>query len=62
MIEKMKKIYETPTVKITRVIMENSIAQTVPISAAVYLQDWEEGGVLGVDTPVEGGDIHVYQW
>ena len=55
-----RKIYESPTVEITKVIMEKSVAQ-VRISAAVYLeQDWEEGGILGVDTPVEGGDIYVY--
>ena len=56
-----KKIYESPVVKITRMNMEKSIADLVRVSAAVYIeQDWEEGGVIGTDTSVEGGDIYLY--
>ena len=56
-----KKTYELPVVEITRMNMEKSIADLVRVSAAVYIeQDWEEGGVIGTDTSVEGGDIYLY--
>ena len=55
-----KKMYESPRATVTRVMMEKSIAQ-VQLSYSVYIEhDWEEGGVLGTDTPTEGGDIFLY--
>ena len=56
-----KKIYETPVVSTTGVKMEKGIAQVVRVSATVFLeQDWEEGGTVGVNPSVEGGDIYLY--
>ena len=56
-----KKIYEQPVVKVTRVGMEESVAQMVRVSCAVYLeQDWQEWGELGADSSTEGGDIYLY--
>ena len=55
-----KEMYKPPAIDITRVVMEKGIAQ-VRVSAAVYIEeDWEDGGVLGTNTSVEGGDIYLY--
>jgi hypothetical protein len=56
-----KKVYESPQVEVTGVIMERSIAQLCRISAQVYLEpDWEAGGMLGENTATEGGDIYLF--
>ena len=55
-----KKRYEQPEVNRLRVVMEESVAD-VRISVEVYLEpEWEEGGMIGIDTPTEGGDIYFY--
>ena len=55
-----KKRYEQPEVNRLRVVMEESVAD-VRISVEVYLEpEWEDGGMLGGDTPTEGGDIYFY--
>ena len=54
-----KMIYEPPMVRITKVVMEESIAQ-VRVSIAVYSG---RGGAnveaLGIDTSVAGGEIYL---
>ena len=54
---KTKKNYNSPAVKLTRVILEENIAQA-PVSIGAVLHDWEDGGELG-DNPGEGGDIYL---
>ena len=54
---KMKIHYDSPTVKVARVALEEGLAQTGhPVSIGASLVDWEDGGTLG-DDPEEGGDI-----
>ena len=56
-----KRMYKSPMVTVTPVMMEKNIAQGTPISPAVYIEhDWEDGGVVGTDTSLEGGDIFLY--
>ena len=56
---KKKLNYESPMVKVTRVVLETGIAQTgVPMSVGVSLHNWEEGGEIG-NGPDDGGDIHL---
>ena len=54
---RIQKIYDPPTVEITRVVSEKGIAQA-PVSVRVQLHDWEDGGELG-NNPSEGGDIYL---
>ena len=60
--EKKKLLdYVLPQVKVTKVSLELSIAQTTPVSAAGYMgSDWVEvNDPVGGDTDLEGGDIFV---
>ena len=50
----MQVKYVPPLIKVTRVVLESGILYYVSIGAR--LEDWEDGGVLGVN-PEEGGDI-----
>ena len=54
---KTQETYESPVVKLTRVVLEAGIAQA-PVSIGVQLHDWEDGGELG-DNPGDGGDIYL---
>ena len=55
-----KKIYEPPTVRIIRVVMEQSIAQ-VNLSIQLVLDPWEEEPIpVGEDPDTEGGDFYVF--
>ena len=58
----MQAIYVPPIVKKIRVVMEDSIANTVRISAEVYIQnDWiEELTPLGEDPAVDGGNVYFF--
>ena len=57
---KVKVNYETPTLKIYRVVLEEGLAQTgVAVSVEPRLLDWEDGGIIG-DNPTDGGDIYLY--
>ena len=52
--------YELPKVHVHSVRTEGNVA-LVTVSAQVYLEsDWEEGEKLGMDPPIEGGDIFIY--
>ena len=56
-----KMVYEAPTVRMTRIVLEEGIAAGVCVSARVYIkEDWKDGGTVGTDTPMEGGDIYLF--
>ena len=48
--------YRPPQVWITRVALESGIAVTV----SVDLYDWEDGGTIGENPELEGGDIMLF--
>jgi len=55
-----KKIYESPVVKVTRVALEQNVAQVV-ISGKVALDPWiEEPVPIGENPDSEGGDFYVF--
>ena len=56
--EAMKMKYDSPVVKVTQVRLEESLVDTVNISASPRLLDWEDGEELG-DESEEGGDIYL---
>ena len=53
-----KMIYVPPTVKVTRVVLEEGIAK-IPVSNSAFIEnDWiEEATPVGDDPYVDGGDI-----
>ena len=51
---KVKGSYKPPLVKVIRVVLEEGVLYYVSIGTR--LEDWEDGGTLGVN-PEEGGDI-----
>ena len=56
---KTQKTYEPPRLKVIRVVLEKSIADTARVSVDVSLRDWEEGGELGGDSG-DGGDVYLF--
>ena len=54
----MKMNYTPPTLRIYKVVMEESVAQTAVVSVEPRLYDWEDGGTIG-DELQEGGDIYL---
>ena len=52
----VKMKYEPLVIKVTRVCLEENLADTVCISTSAYLIDWEDGGELGPESE-DGGDI-----
>ena len=55
-----KKIYQTPVVRITRMSIEQNIAQVV-ISGKVVLDPWiEEPVPVGEDPASDGGDFYIF--
>jgi hypothetical protein len=57
---KVKEIYNPPTLKVYKVVLEESVAGN-PVSVEARLYDWEDGGELGT-VPEDGGDIYLYFW
>ena len=56
---KTKKNYESPRLKVIRLVLEESIADTARVSVDISLRDWEEDGELGGD-PGDGGDVYLF--
>jgi adenosylcobinamide amidohydrolase len=54
-----EKNYLTPAVKFTSVALEEGIAQVRTSSNVQIQNDWRDGGEVGTNPAVDGGDIHL---
>jgi len=56
-----KKTYVPPTVKVSKVVLEEGIAQMVAVSAKITEVNWiDDGETVGSNPAIEGGDILLF--